>query len=78
MIERMVSFAAPVPMASSWAITCATATGSTVTCASRTMLRRLVEIANGISSRVSRPIAWMHLPVPRNRTDDAYFAPLAV
>ncbi len=36
----------------------------------------LVEIANGISSRVSRPIAWMHLPVPRNRSDDAFFAPL--
>jgi hypothetical protein len=37
----------------------------------------LVEIANGISSGVTRPIAWMHLPVPRDRSDDAYFAPLS-
>jgi methionine synthase II (cobalamin-independent) len=37
----------------------------------------LVEIANGISAGVSRPVSWMHLPVPRNRSDDAYFAPLS-
>ena len=36
----------------------------------------LVEIANGISDGVSRPINWIHLPVPRDRTDEAYFAPL--
>jgi hypothetical protein len=36
----------------------------------------LVEIANAISAKVSRPIQWIHMPVPRNRTDDAYFAPL--
>jgi hypothetical protein len=37
----------------------------------------LVEIANAVSSGVSRPIAWMHMPVPRDRNDDAYFAPLS-
>jgi len=37
----------------------------------------LVEIANGISAGVGRPIAWVHMPVPRSRSDDAYFAPLA-
>ena len=36
----------------------------------------LVEIANGISAGVHRPMAWMHMPVPRDRSDDAYFAPL--
>ncbi len=38
---------------------------------------RLVELANRVSAGVERPIQWIHLPVPRNRTDDAYFAPLA-
>lgn len=36
----------------------------------------LVEVANKVSAGVSRPIAWLHLPVPRDRDDDAYFAPL--
>jgi hypothetical protein len=36
----------------------------------------LVEVANGISTRVKRSIEWIHMPVPRNRSDDAYFAPL--
>lgn len=36
----------------------------------------LVEVANGVSARVKRTIEWIHLPVPRNRDDDAYFAPL--
>ena len=27
-------------------------------------------------SVVKRPIAWMHMPIPRDRNDDAYFAPL--
>jgi hypothetical protein len=35
-----------------------------------------VEIANGLASTVSRPIDWMHLPVPRERYDPAYFEPL--
>ena len=38
---------------------------------------RLVELANRVSAGVERPIQWIHLPVPRERTDDAYFAPLA-
>ena len=38
---------------------------------------RLVELANRVSASVERPIQWIHLPVPRERTDDAYFAPLA-
>jgi len=38
--------------------------------------RRMVELANAISAGVSRPVTWYHLPVPRDRSDDAYFAPL--
>lgn len=37
----------------------------------------LTEIANGLAERAARPIDWIHLPVPRGRDDDAYFAPLA-
>jgi len=37
---------------------------------------KLVEVANAISAGVKRTINWIHMPVPRNRTDDAYFAPL--
>jgi hypothetical protein len=37
----------------------------------------MVEITNAVSARVRRPIQYFHLPVPKNRTDDAYFAPLA-
>ena len=36
----------------------------------------LVRIANGITSKSSRPISWFHMPVPRERSDDAYFEPL--
>ena len=36
----------------------------------------LVEVANAISAGVKRTINWIHMPVPRNRSDDAYFAPL--
>lgn len=36
----------------------------------------LAEIARGITDRVRRPIGWLHLPVPADRDDDAYFAPL--
>jgi hypothetical protein len=36
----------------------------------------MVEMVNGIVARVKRPIQFFHLPVPRPRTDDAYFAPL--
>src|SRR5438132_2308175 len=37
---------------------------------------KLVEVANAVSAGVRREINWIHMPVPRNRTDDAYFAPL--
>lgn len=37
----------------------------------------MVEMTNGVSARVARPIQYFHLPVPKNRTDDDYFAPLA-
>lgn len=36
----------------------------------------LVEVANALAARVARPIQWIHMPVPRDRDDDAYFAPL--
>ena len=37
----------------------------------------MVEAANGVSAVLSRAIDWIHMPVPRERDDDAYFAPLA-
>jgi len=36
----------------------------------------MVEMANAIVAGVRRPIQFFHLPVPKGRTDDAYFAPL--
>ena len=38
--------------------------------------RAMVEIINAISSAISRPIAYFHLPVPIDRSDDAFFEPL--
>jgi hypothetical protein len=37
----------------------------------------MVEIINAIAARVPRSIQYFHLPVPKTRGDDAYFAPLA-
>jgi len=37
---------------------------------------KLVEVAHAISVGVRRQFNWIHMPIPRNRTDDAYFAPL--
>ena len=37
---------------------------------------KLVAIANGVSDGVRRQVDWIHMPVPRDRTDAAYFAPL--
>lgn len=37
---------------------------------------KLVEVANAVSAGVTRTINWIHMPVPRDRSDDAYFAPL--
>jgi hypothetical protein len=36
----------------------------------------LVEVANGIAAGLKRPMQWLHIPVPRDRDDDAYFEPL--
>ncbi|HTW88606.1 MAG TPA: hypothetical protein VMD75_11420 [Candidatus Binataceae bacterium] len=35
-----------------------------------------VEMTNLLSSAIRRSITWAHIPVPRGRDDDAYFAPL--
>ncbi len=35
----------------------------------------MVEMANAIVAGVSRPIQFFHMPVPKGRTDDPYFAP---
>lgn len=37
----------------------------------------MVTIANTITAGLTRPFNWIHMPVPRDRDDDAYFAPLA-
>lgn len=39
--------------------------------------RLMVEIANKLTAATKRTVNWLHLPVPRDRSDDAYFAPLA-
>jgi hypothetical protein len=36
----------------------------------------LVEFANEIVARATRPVQFIHMPVPIERDDDAYFAPL--
>lgn len=37
---------------------------------------KLVDVANGIAAGLKRSLNWISMPVPRNRSDDAYFAPL--
>jgi hypothetical protein len=37
----------------------------------------LVELMNGIGHAVQRPLDFLHVPVPKPRTDPAYVAPLA-
>jgi hypothetical protein len=37
---------------------------------------KLVMVANALAEGLKRPLNWIHLPVPRSRKDDAYFAPL--
>ncbi len=36
----------------------------------------LVAVANGLIARTTRRLDFLHLPVPQNRTDSDYFAPL--
>src|SRR6185312_9861903 len=37
----------------------------------------MVSLANRLARAIARAIQLIHMPVPRDRTDDAYFAPLA-
>lgn len=37
----------------------------------------LVAFANGICAHVPRAVNWIHLPVPRERVDDAFYAPFS-
>jgi methionine synthase II (cobalamin-independent) len=37
----------------------------------------MVEFANRLVTHITRPIQMIHMPVPRNRSDDSYFAPLS-
>ena len=39
--------------------------------------RVMVDLANAIFRETSRRVDWVHMPVPKERDDDAYFAPLA-
>jgi hypothetical protein len=36
----------------------------------------MVEFANRVSRQIARPVQLIHMPVPRNRSDDAYVEPL--
>jgi hypothetical protein len=36
----------------------------------------LAEVLSGIFEQAPRPVTWVHLPVPIDRDDEAYFAPL--
>jgi hypothetical protein len=36
----------------------------------------MVDLANRLAAAIDRPIGWLHMPVPRDRDDDGYFAPL--
>ncbi|WP_280425438.1 hypothetical protein [Nocardia carnea] len=38
---------------------------------------KLVAVASGVAAALHRPLQWVHMPVPKDRTDEAYFAPLA-
>ena len=37
----------------------------------------LVRIAKALTETIARPISWIHMPVPRDRDDEAYFRPLS-
>jgi methionine synthase II (cobalamin-independent) len=77
MIERMASLARPVPDDVELGYHLCYGDWEHRHMVEPTDTGNMVEIANGISAGVHRPMAWMHMPVPRNRSDDAYFAPLA-
>ena len=37
---------------------------------------KMVELANAIAEVATHPLAWVHMPVPIDRDDDEFFAPL--
>ncbi|MGH7375119.1 MAG: hypothetical protein ACREJY_12920 [Candidatus Rokuibacteriota bacterium] len=37
---------------------------------------KLVDVANALAASLGRPLNWIHLPVPRERLDEAYYAPM--
>jgi hypothetical protein len=37
---------------------------------------KMVEAANGLARSIKRRLDYIHMPVPINRTDDAFFSPL--
>jgi methionine synthase II (cobalamin-independent) len=37
----------------------------------------MVEVHNRLAAGLERPLDYLHMPVPVDRSDDAYFAPLA-
>jgi hypothetical protein len=37
----------------------------------------LTQVANHLARHLARPLNWIHLPVPRARSDDRYFQPLS-
>jgi hypothetical protein len=41
-----------------------------------TDMNDMVDFANRLSRQIKRPVQLIHMPVPRNRSDDAYFEPL--
>lgn len=36
----------------------------------------MVDLANAVAGGLARTVTWFHMPVPLERSDDAYFAPL--
>ena len=38
---------------------------------------KLADVADGVASGLKRSLQWIHLPVPRDRADADYFAPLS-
>ena len=38
---------------------------------------KLAQVANHLARHLARPLSWIHLPVPRARSDEAYFEPLS-
>ncbi len=38
--------------------------------------RIMVDFVNQLTTQLTHPLKWVHMPVPRERDDDAYFSPL--